>query len=460
MKRLLVGLVCLLWIICFGTSEAYVTVFPSFSLNNYPDVVSSYDPTSMDLQRAYSIPSFGTGGLNIDLDNLEIVVRLDLRQDFSAFLMGRDWSNLPISRDNFSPFVDANFPRIGYLEYKNDEIFVSVGRRKLKWGTATYDMAISSYSPYYDHLWFNTDGHTEYGELWYSYLALSSDRTVYNAPKTLLAHKVGLKNDLFGISIGEQNLVYGVYPDLQDLGPLILFHHTYQSHSNVMLVVSVDSLMREKTRIYGEFVMDDFRLKTESPDSKPNAMGWYVGVESKIVNGKLSWTEFKFLDEDYTLKEDGFSFEDGLRIRYEHYQATTYLYNRNDDIGKWTNPIRLNTMWLSAWPVIDSFFGFPYGPDTTLNLLGVKYNNGRLSANFTAEYLRKWSYTIDDTYEPPYSLDWLGPVEPVSKSFILSLSITYAIDPDSTILILANSIFSGDRSNYCFVIGYGKAFTF
>ncbi|MCY0495696.1 hypothetical protein OVV82_26530, partial [Klebsiella pneumoniae] len=84
-------------------------------------------------------------------------------------------------------------------------------------------------------------------------------------------------NDYLKISFGEQNLIYGVYPDLQDLGPFLIYHHTYQDRSNVTATLAGEFRIRESV-LYGEFTLDDFRLKSEGPFSNPTAFGWLAGV--------------------------------------------------------------------------------------------------------------------------------------------------------------------------------------
>ncbi|RLL88132.1 hypothetical protein Y696_12765 [Mesotoga sp. H07pep.5.4] len=423
-----------------GSTGLHVTLSPSLSLDNIPSVASNYVPDLEDLDRYMRIPAIFSGGMEIAIGNSQLYVNMDLRQEFSDYLMG-DWlSNLPLSTTSFLPAIDVNFPRLGYFERRDSNSFISLGRRKLGLGVSTYSFVISNFLPYFDHLWIELNGQAKSGEYLYDFFAVSADRTISGGPKTLLGHRFGYMNENLKVTFGEENLVYGVYPDLQDLGPFLIYHHTYQSNSNVTATLAAEVKLSD-VMAYGEFTLDDFRLTSESSNSNPTAFGWVAGFLWRISDGrpytgpKLDESEHEIRDK--TLLQDG-----GLRVRMEHYHSTTYLYNRGTNIGKFTYPYRFNVLHLDSWPVITGFYGFPYGPDSTLTLIGIEYESQNVSLKIAAELLRAGSVTIDSPYSPPFDPEWYGPKKPITTSFILTGEGFYAANQNTTLFVAGKLTFS------------------
>ncbi|TYB95802.1 MAG: hypothetical protein FXF54_04470 [Kosmotoga sp.] len=456
MRKILIVLFLVICISGISKINLEISFSPVLTINNYPDRTKFYNPNTDDLLRYSKMQPLARAGLTIDEGNLTGVIRFEAKQDFSAFLMGRDWCNLPISVDSYSPFFDANFPRLGFVEYDTEKITVSFGRRKLKYGPGFYDLALSDNSPYYDHLWFDYSASFILGTAGYRFIGISSDRSVYDAPKTLLKHGIWLDFGNFRLSISEENLIYGVYPDLQDLGPFIIYHHTYQSHSNVIAILYLD-WFNDDWRFYGEAIFDDFRLSSEGNFSNPTAIGWFAGVERKILDGE-AYKKSNLNDSDYTLY-DRQSKSGGLYLRYEYYRTSPYLYNRHSEIGKFVNPFRMNVMWLSSWTTINTFYGFKYGPDAELNLFEVRYEDKNFRSNLVFELLRKGDYDITDDYNPPFEHHWYRLVEPIKKIFKISVNIEYLLE--NKLLLMGNfSLMNDDEIRYYINLGLGKSFSF
>jgi len=263
-------------------------------------------------------------------------------------------------------------------------------------------------------------------------------------------------NDNLKVAFGEENLVYGAYPDLQDLGPFLIYHHTYQSNSNVTATLSAEVKLSDVIA-YGEFTLDDFRLESEGENSNPTAFGWVAGFLWRISDGKpysgLKLNESEHEIRDKTLLQDG-----GLRVRMEHYHSTTYLYNRGTNIGKFTYPYRFNVLHLDFWPVITGFFGFPYGPDSTLTLIGIEYESQSVSLKIAAELLRIGSITIDSPYSPPFDAEWYGPKKPITTSFILTGEGLYAANRNTTFFVAGKLTFS-KKVDFWINIGFIRMFS-
>jgi len=443
-------------LIAVGSTGLHVVLSPSFSVNSIPAVTSNYKPVLGDLSRYMEIPPLFSGGMEIRLGDSRLYVDIDVRQEFSDYLMGNWFSNLPLSTASFLPSVDMNFPRLGYFERKDENSLFSIGRRKLSLGSSTYSFVLSNYLPYFDHIWIELNARAKSGVYSYNFFAISSDRTIAGGPKTLLGHRFGYMNDNLRLTFGEENLVYGVYPDLQDLGPFLIYHHTYQERSNVTATLAAEVKLG-KSVVYGEFTLDDFRLATESIDSNPTAFGWVVGISWKILEG-TPYSGMKFAESENEIRDRGLIQSGGLEVRVEHYHATTYLYNRGTSIGKFTYQYRFNVLHLDSWPVITGFFGFPYGPDSTLSLLGLLYESQNISLSVKAEVLRTGSVSIDSPYEPPFEPDWYGPRKPITTSLNLSFESFFSIDPD-TAIFAGGSLLLSREMNFWLNMGFIRRFS-
>lgn len=443
-------------LIALGSTGLHVILSPSLSFNSFHAVSNSYRPSLEDLNRYFSVPSIFSGGMEISLGRSRLYVDMDLRQEFSDYLTGEWFTNLPLSSTSYLPEVDMNFPRLGYFERRDENSLISFGRRKLSLGGSTYSFVLSNTLPYFDHLWIELNGKAKSGEYLYNFFVISSDRTVSGGPKTLLGHRFGYMNDNLKVTFCEENLVYGVYPDLQDIGPFLIYHHTYQDHSNVTATIAAEVKI-DRAVAYGEFTLDDFRLSTESPNSNPTAFGWLTGFSWKISDG-LPYSGLKFTEAENEIRDRTLLNSGGLRVRIEHYHATTYLYNRSTSIGKFTYQYRFNVMHLDSWPIITGFFGFPYGPDSTLSLVGIEYESQNVFVKAALELLREGSFTIDSPYSPPFDQDWYGPKKPINRSLILSLASLFAFCPDTALFADGKVIFA-DHIDFWINVGFIKVFS-
>lgn len=449
----------LISVMMLGTGNFELILFPDMSFNNYPSRESDYTPTLYDLIRFYKVPSLSSFGFSFSSSDFRALMFAEIRQDLSAFLRGFDWGNLPICVDPALPFPDGNYPIIGFMEYTPDNSHFSIGRRKLKWGPATYDLALSSISPYYDHFWFEyNDSWLSDGKMQYNFFIISADEKVYNdRPKTLIGHKILFLGEKLSIGLGEVNLIYGRIPDLQDIGPLIIYHHSYQESSNVMAVADFKADFGGLEG-YGEFIMDDFNLSSESVDSNPTALGFFAGARYNLIYGE-KFQSSGMLYEDHEICDRKIN-NGGLWIGYEYYLTTTYLYNRGTEIGKFTYPLLLNVMALDSWPVINYPFGFPYGANARLHLIKADYERKNLKASLKFEFLTKGSYGIKDDYNKPFDLDWYEMTEPVKNSFIISGEMQLRLFNADLIMSEVGINIKKESTKYFFNIGYGKRFSF
>lgn len=430
MKRallLFVTALLTLFSICGGSVDFVLNVKPYFTYDNAPSAVAEEEwylkwknenglvndawwETRQDYWlRAFEKPGFMDIGFTVDTEKIDMVFILDLRQDtFQHFKdSGKILTNIPF----LGAIIDLNFPRVGYVDYtsENKSVYLSLGRRQIKWGPNTYDMALSSSQPYLDNFYasFNTPM-TEKWKFGYSFIGiaykyfLSGNINVDDGPQTTFAHRFSFSTDSVRIAVAELNNVYGKNPSLLDFTPFGIWHDNYQDlYSNVMLNVALEALIG-RVRISGTFTMDDFDLSHEKKangwSDKPQAMGFTAGVEYHILDGE-SVESSKFEYGDYALEEETFR-RTGLNAGYEFYYCSTFMYNRSVQAGKFTMPYQFLSLTGAGYCYDQNAFylGFQYGPDTMVNRLYVEYENSPLKAWLTAELIMRGSYTIDSPY--------------------------------------------------------------
>lgn len=360
--------------------------------------------------RAFSKPGFLDIGFVVDTDKVGMVFLLDIRQDtFQHFKdNGKILTNIPF----VGAMIDLNFPRVGYADYTSSDgsFYASVGRRQIKWGPSTYDMAISDSQPYLDNFYLSYETPVGGGMWTFKYdftgiaykLFMNYDHNVEGGQKSTFAHRFAFGSDSVRIAVAELNNVYGKEPSLLDFTPFGIWHDNYQdNYSNVMLNLAVEGVVGP-VRLYGTFTMDDFDLPHElgSDDwsEKPQAMGFTAGVEVHILDGEpVESSRFEY--NEYSLKDDTFR-KIGLNIGYEFYYCSTFMYNRKVNAGKYTVPFQFISLTGAGFCFDDNAFylGFKYGPDTMVNRLFVEYESNPLSAFASAELIMRGSYTIDSEY--------------------------------------------------------------
>ena len=360
--------------------------------------------------RAFSKPGFLDIGFVVDTDKVGMVFLLDIRQDtFQHFKDdGKILTNIPF----VGAMIDLNFPRVGYVDFtsSDESFYASVGRRQIKWGPSTYDMAISDSQPYLDNFYLSYETPVGVGTWNFKYdftgiaykLFMNYSHNVEGGQKSTFAHRFAFGNDSVRIAVAELNNVYGKEPSLLDFTPFGIWHDNYQdNYSNVMLNLAVEGVVGP-VRLYGTFTMDDFDLPHElgsgSWSGKPQAMGFTAGVEVHILDGEpVESSRFEY--NEYSLKDDTFR-KIGLNIGYEFYYCSTFMYNRDKNAGKYTVPFQFISLTGAGYCFDDNAFylGFKYGPDTMVNRLFVEYESNPLSAFASAELIMRGSYTIDSKY--------------------------------------------------------------
>ena len=441
MKKLVLTL-CLILVasVLFAGVKAIVNFKPQFKFDNTPAAEATSENTRgitwnqlVGPQRAdwymtkqdYWLEAFKTPGI-MDLgvvaqgDKFGLVYMWDIRQDtLQYFEIGNkgNFSNIPFLKH----MIELNFPRLGYIDYRIDNFYASVGRRQIKWGPATYDLALSDSQPYLDNFYAQIDIPMKNGwKFWYGFTGIAykyfltygkyiDDDYTLKGPKSTFAHKFAFENGSFRVAVSELNNVYGKYPTLLDFTPMGLWHDNYQDDfSNVMLNIALEGKVGP-VRVFGTFTMDDFDLPHEAPEpgtfsNKPPAIGISAGVEVNLLSGEeVADTRFNY--QDYALKDETFKVNTGLNIGYEFYYCSKFMYNRKCEAGKFTAPYQFISFLGKDYCYDENAFylGFKYGPDSMLHRFYAEYTDNPIKAFFSAELLRRGSYTIDTEYSSTYS---------------------------------------------------------
>ncbi|MCQ2412810.1 MAG: hypothetical protein MJ057_07635 [Sphaerochaetaceae bacterium] len=471
MKKIISALVALLIASSvFAAVLPVVNIKPYFTFDNSPSgialgstnwknttglVNSNWWETRQDYwNRAFEKEGFADFGFVLDTDQVDIVAIVDLMQDsFMQFTNeGSILTNLPFLNQ---ASIDLTFPRIGYVDYtsSNEAFYLSIGRRQVKWGPSTYDMAISDSPPFLDNLYASYS--SDFGDNWnftYSFLGIAYKYYLdvgvpaEGAPRSTFAHRFIFQNPSLRLSFAELNNIYGKQASLLDFTPIALWHDNFQDDcSNVMINVAAEAKLAD-FRLFGTFTMDDFEMGTEtgSANRKPTALGFTAGIEWHLFDARPT-TSSKFSYRDYALKEETFKKEAGMNISYEYFLCTTFMYNRAPGGGKFTSPFQFNSIagYVDKFYDNDAFYlGFPYGPNTEVHRVAMEYDEYPLKAGFVAELIRRGSYYIDSTYNTAFfnSNDWLNAVKlsgvvttALKLKFNLALQLQDAIRIDGSV---------------------------
>lgn len=417
----------------------FAQAMPALSLTTTEPAADTSALAAADYARYHAFPTVLNFGLEMEHGPASLVFRVDIRPDFNSFITERYSTNLPFAAHGISSIGDANMPTVGYFSYEGERLGASIGRRQVAWGPGTYGLAIGIGAPFLEHLQTDYSFPARSGEWRYSFIAIGADRAGEAAGhlaaagyKNIFAHRVGYESDRLRVSVGELNLVHDIVPSLIDISPFGVYHNLYEdSYSNVMLDASAEWLARPGFRAYGEFVMDDLVMPWEENDGspyRPTAIGYLVGAEWRLLGGG-AYVAGRMREGDYALRDKSFAPKGGLVLRYEHYRTSTYLYNRENDSGKWTLPDHrlVNTSTGYLYTANAYYLGFPYGPGVRLHMLSLDWESPALKAALALKYLSSGGSGIESAYPPSDgAATWFALQDPVANSFIAEIIVRAA----------------------------------
>ena len=473
MKKTLIALMVLVAVILPPLSaevKAIVTIKPYFTGSTVPNPNFNYNgsdryvwgdardvDTWNDLDNdwwmtrqdywlnAYRKTSFADFGISASYSGFNFVTRIDIAQDFLANLQNPEGAktNIPF----VGGLIDLTFPRLGFIDYtsENGSVFVSAGRRLIKWGPGTYDIAISDSQPYLDNIWaefnapvsdnwkFTYNWVGVYPKVWMNYNTSTDNKDVQ---KVIFGHRWSFGSNFMRISISELNNVYNKIPTFFEASPFAIWHDNNQDdYSNVFLHLTLEGKIAG-ARIWGSFSMDDFELPHEVGGGKPQANGFALGAEYHVFDGK-SIGDSKFDTHDYTLREESLKVENGLNVGAEWYYTTPLMYNRVCDEGKFMIPFQFISLAGQCYVYDENafFLGFKYGPNTSLLRFYAEYTDDPIEASLSAELITRGRYNINSTYGDRAKLNAMGLGNMVSmmgdqtKALVITGNIAYYLQP-------------------------------
>ena len=403
---------------------------------------SSYDgnqtlPTLNQLYEWYETPSILMFNLDLNQDNFHAYTQMDIHTDLMVDLHHKPYTNLPYIDGSGNLYTDPNIPTVGYLEWEERGLLLSGGRRKIQIGPGEYALGLASSAPYFDNLALKKTFFMNKGELTYFFTGITSDRKAMEKMadteyKSLFAHSFNWKSGSFQFGITEYNLIYEQIPMIQDMGFITFYHGYYQDYQNVMDELYFIYHPVSDLQLYGSLIMDDYNMTIEAEDSNPNAMGltggasWGWGNPGRTLSARQSRAYTHMIRIGAAEQAPA-----RLRISFDWMWASKYLYNRETESGKFTNPMYYS--WEYERETMNTFFGAKYGPDTVTSRLSAEWNSRPLKLIGNLEWLIAGAEGIDISYEPPYK-NWYELEGPVSHIIMFDAAAEWTLNNRESLL--------------------------
>ncbi len=301
---------------------------------------------------------------------------------------GGGWWNISIGRDRlrWGPGESGNLTIGDQVKYHNNLRFTAFSN------VFKYTFSISSFVHPKSYLnWEGTELDTAYSQ--------EDERDGINM---FIAHRLEWRIlDKVNMALTESIMYQSEKNqfDLLTLSPTAIFHNYYiRSNSNSLLSFEVDYTFIDHWNLYGEMVIDEFKLPGEfTNDGPPSASGYILGLKTAypIGQGMLYGSlEGAYTDPFLYLRDNG-----SERDNPVHY-GINFVVGQPD----FTNSGSSNY-------VLD-FLGYRYGNDSVVANLNVGYEvYGKWNVDFTFTYWAdgimdmnsKWHYTtpgVDDPSSP------------------------------------------------------------
>ncbi len=413
-------------------------------------------PSLNQLYEWYDTPSFLMFNLDLHQDNFRAFTQMDLHTDLMVDLHHQPYTNLPYISRSGNIYTDPNIPNVGYLEWEKDGLNLSGGRRKIQIGPGDYALGLSGTAPYFDHLALSKTFFMNKGELSYFFTGITSDRKAMEKMadteyKSLFAHSFNWKTEKFLFGITEYNLIYEQVPMIQDMGFITFYHGYYQDYQNVMDELYYVYMPVSSLQIYGSLIMDDYNMSIEASDSNPNAMGltggasWGRGRPGRDVSERQS-SSYAHMIRIGAMEQPPAR----LRISFDWMWASKYLYNRESESGKFTNPMYYS--WEYERETMNTFYGALYGPDTVTSKLSAQWTAPALALTTSLEWLIAGAEGIEIAYEAPYE-NWYRLEDPVTHTVMIDTEAEWTLS--SRDALLGKLGFDIQKDDFDFSIGLG-----
>ncbi len=423
-----------------GQSAAglWFDIAPLVELTNRPALSTQYTVSAEDLEWFYARPALATLGFQLRTGPLFAAMSVELQQDVGELLLGGSLTNLLVSHDWGTPSASNNYPSVGFLEGEGQGWHFSLGRRAINLGPGDYSLTVSSQNPWYDHAMSGLSAMLGPGLLNYDFLAINVlNRS--NDGKYLFMHRLQAEFLLWSLGFSEYNLLTKDSLDFQDIGPFLIYHHLFSSGSNVMAQLDAELRPAPDFRLYGEVLMDDFQLTTESSSSNPNAFGFHAGLEWAILSAS-DYARPHVFRKDYGISVGSSHLQGELLASLEWYWASTYLYRRSSNAP---NEAYFSRYFLQTnsigWHTVEPWFSYPLGPDRMMFSARLAYAKSRTAVFWRTYFMILGAESGETTYQAPYADNWLGPQSPMTYVAHSDVSFDYLVR-HSTLLRCAVSL--------------------
>ena len=288
-----------------------------------------------------------------------------------------------------------------YLQYKNDDYSLFLGRSPLTWGQSNqYSIIQSGSLATYDQFRFELKLGKLKGEILTGQLG-SENLDGHRITRLIGGHRLtGLFfKDKLQLQLGEQIIYTGENRKIElfYLNPAVPYvFAVYDSddlnvdgfnNDNGMIFLNGRYKMSQINSVFFEFIMDDYQIHNNPIQ---DMLGWKLGFEceSKILNNKLNWeTEYTQID------------------------SWTYIHH-----GQFTN-----------WQNRGHAIGYPYGPDLRSFYIHadtwIKDETIKFDIDYT--WLEKGANNINSEWGNNNTLDDPFPSKPVKVFHLIEASVLY-----------------------------------
>ncbi len=197
-----------------------------------------------------------------------------------------------------------------YIFYDFGFLSAQVGRDNFRWGVGERGtLMLSDNVPYYDMIRIGMYGKnwkaisafttlTDYEPQFYGPGKYKPVEEIFKPPKTMFAHRVEfLPWEKLNIGLSEMTIIFGRYPTLSDINPLIIQHNLYKEYQNSLASFDFTLYPYSGISLYGELTLDEVNIGKSGTDTeRPTSLGYQLGT--KIVHYPfVGVAEYIFLDK-------------------------------------------------------------------------------------------------------------------------------------------------------------------
>lgn len=373
----------------------------------------------------------------------------------------------------FSPMV-----KLGYLEYDDDFIYFSIGRRKQSIGISDFNLFVNKDMPFYDGI--NISIGKEKGFRFDSLISVANLSKIHSNPsghwftspfeennnpmepfegqhnKFFMYHALSYVGKSWYLMVGE-SAILGNPKSIGDLNIFANIHNENSERANVGLEVQFAKTFDSKFMFYGMVGIDD--LPTQADHATAGAL---VDTPSAVaLGGGISWkvnkdSPFKYPSHDPNKEirqNNNFSLDSsdgGLTLSLDYVATSRWFYqrsNEHDSSKEFFNGIQsfYNYFFNPQWKADRDHFSVPFGPKYggDAQIISLKATNEtqkyKLSGIFEIALLgidarerlidvNYWggAEIVTDETKPNYSKKWItsGDIKPL---FTADLNFEYGL---------------------------------